>query len=299
MVGTIARSISPRSASATTTSSSRPTIFRSRSKRTRVQAGSVNTSRPSSRVGHASPRVAPVVGDDRPAQVAGAVPAAPRQSSPARSRTAGAGRRARTSTPPSTAAAKLSSMLPAPDPVGALATMRSIRGRCLGSPRNPCYRVSGTLRRRIAAGLLIVGVIVAVLAIKDIRLSDPATEEDGTGHGRRSSAPPPDGDFDHAIPPAHQRRARGAAVSTAQRLQADEPPACTKILDVLAPVFKASRSASGCISVGATASAGSRRGTGSAAPRLARARCCCSPRTESDASATPASSCAARSRCPS
>jgi len=29
-------------------------------------------------------------------------------------------------------------------------------------------------------------------------------------------------------------------VSTAQRLQADEPPACTKILDVLAPVFKGS-----------------------------------------------------------
>ena len=27
-------------------------------------------------------------------------------------------------------------------------------------------------------------------------------------------------------------------MSTAQRLQADEPPACTKILDVLAPVFK-------------------------------------------------------------
>ena len=39
--------------------------------------------------------------------------------------------------------------------------------------------MSDTLRRRIAAGLLIVGVIVAVLAIEDVGpFSDPATEEE-------------------------------------------------------------------------------------------------------------------------
>ena len=38
--------------------------------------------------------------------------------------------------------------------------------------------MSDTLRRRIAAGLLIVAVVVAVLAIEDVGpFSDPVTEE--------------------------------------------------------------------------------------------------------------------------
>lgn len=100
--------------------------------------------------------------------------------------------------------------------------------------------MSDTLRRRIAAGLLIVGVIVAVLAIEDVGpFSDPETEEERVQTAvEQFFGAASDGDSKTFCRLLTGDAREALRVSTAQRLQADEPPACTKILDVLAPVFK-------------------------------------------------------------
>ena len=102
--------------------------------------------------------------------------------------------------------------------------------------------MSDTLRRRLAAGLLIVGVVVAVLAIEDWGpFSDPVTEEErvqATVERFFGAASEGDSKTFCALLTSDAREA--LEVSTAQRLQTDETPECTKILDVLAPVFKGS-----------------------------------------------------------
>ena len=100
--------------------------------------------------------------------------------------------------------------------------------------------MSDTLRRRIAAGLLIVGVIVAVLAIEDVGpFSDPETEEERVQAAvEEFFGAASDGDSKTFCRLLTADAREALRVSTAQRLQADELPACTKILDVLAPVFK-------------------------------------------------------------
>ena len=102
--------------------------------------------------------------------------------------------------------------------------------------------MSDTLRRRIAAGLLILGVVVAVLAIEDVGpFSDPETEEERVQTAVEQffgAASAGDSETFCGLLTSDAREA--LQVSTAQRLQTDEPPACTKILDVLAPVFKGS-----------------------------------------------------------
>jgi len=103
--------------------------------------------------------------------------------------------------------------------------------------------MSDTLRRRVAAALLIVGAAIAVLAIRDVGplFDDSATE------GERAQ---------EAVERFFTAAARGDSrtfcdlltadareelrVSTAQRLQVDQLPECTLILDVLAPVFAGS-----------------------------------------------------------
>jgi ketosteroid isomerase-like protein len=99
--------------------------------------------------------------------------------------------------------------------------------------------VSDVVRRRIAALLLVAGTAVAVLAIEDVGpFEDPVTEEE-----RATAAVQ---DFFNAASEGDSKRfcalltadaREQLRVSTAQRLQTDEVPACTKILDVLAPVF--------------------------------------------------------------
>lgn len=102
--------------------------------------------------------------------------------------------------------------------------------------------MSDTLRRRIAAGLLIVGIVVAVLAISDWGpFSDPVTEEErvqATVERFFGSASEGDAKTFCRLLTSDARQA--LEVSTAQRLQTNETPKCRQILEVLAPVFKGS-----------------------------------------------------------
>ena len=99
--------------------------------------------------------------------------------------------------------------------------------------------MSDTLRRRIAALLLVAGIVVAVLAIEDVGpFSDPETEEErvqATVEEFFGAAAEGDSKTFCGLLTADAREA--LRVSTAQRLQTDELPECTRILDVLAPVF--------------------------------------------------------------
>jgi hypothetical protein len=99
--------------------------------------------------------------------------------------------------------------------------------------------MSDTLRRRIAALLLIAGVAVAALAIEDVGpFSDPLTEQERAQDAVESffaAASSGDSKTFCALLTADAREQ--LRVSTAQRLQTDQLPECTKILDVLAPVF--------------------------------------------------------------
>jgi hypothetical protein len=103
--------------------------------------------------------------------------------------------------------------------------------------------VSDVLRRRIAAALLIAGVVVAVLAIRDVGplFDDPVTEEERVGEAvERFFAAAAAGESKTFCDLLTADARDELRVSTAQRLQVDEPPECTKILDVLAPLFAGS-----------------------------------------------------------
>jgi hypothetical protein len=99
--------------------------------------------------------------------------------------------------------------------------------------------VSDALRRRIAAALLVAGVVVAVLAIEDVGpFSDPETEEErvqATVEEFFGAAAEGDSKTFCRLLTSDAREA--LRVSTAQRLRSDELPECTRILDVLAPAF--------------------------------------------------------------
>ena len=100
--------------------------------------------------------------------------------------------------------------------------------------------MSDTLRRRIAAGLLIVGIVVAVLAISDWGpFSDPVTEEERVqATVERFFGAASDGDSKTFCGLLTSDARQALEVSAAQRLQTNETPKCTQILDVLAPVFE-------------------------------------------------------------
>ena len=102
--------------------------------------------------------------------------------------------------------------------------------------------MSDVARRRIAALLLIAGIAVAVLAIKDVGpFEDPVTEEERAGEAvAEFFAAAADGDSKRVCALLTADAREQLQVSTAQRLQTDEVPECTKILDVLAPVFAGS-----------------------------------------------------------
>lgn len=99
--------------------------------------------------------------------------------------------------------------------------------------------MSDVLRRRIAAALLIVGAVIAVLAIEDVGpFSDPPTAEDRARAAAEAFfADAAAGDSQGFCDLLTADAREGLRVSTAQRLQTDELPKCTRILDILAPVF--------------------------------------------------------------
>jgi Domain of unknown function (DUF4878) len=100
--------------------------------------------------------------------------------------------------------------------------------------------VSDVLRRRIAAGLLILGIVIAVLAIRDVGplFDDPVTEEERVSDTvERFFAAAASGDSQTFCDLLTADAREELRVATAQRLQVSEPPPCTEILDVLAPLF--------------------------------------------------------------
>ncbi len=96
------------------------------------------------------------------------------------------------------------------------------------------------MRRRIAAVLLVLGIVVAVLAIRDVGplFDDPVTEEervtDTVEHFFAAAASGDSQTFCDLLTADAREELR---VATAQRLQVSEPPPCPEILDVLAPLF--------------------------------------------------------------
>jgi hypothetical protein len=102
--------------------------------------------------------------------------------------------------------------------------------------------MSDVARRRIAALLLLAGIAVAVLAIKDVGpFEDPVTEEERAGDAVEDFfGAAADGDSKRFCALLTSDARNELQVSTAQRLQVDEVPECEKVLDVLAPVFAGS-----------------------------------------------------------
>ena len=91
--------------------------------------------------------------------------------------------------------------------------------------------------------LLIIGIAVAVLAIKDVGpFSDPPTQEEtvrGVVEDFFTAAAEGDSRTFCRLLTADARDE--LEVNTAQRLQSDEALSCTEILDVLAPAFEDSK----------------------------------------------------------
>lgn len=114
--------------------------------------------------------------------------------------------------------------------------------------------MSDVWRRRIAALLLIAGIVVAVLAIKDVGpFSDPPTQEEvvqGVVEKFFNAAAEGDSKTFCKLLTADARKT--LEVNTAQRLQTDNPPSCEQILDVLAPAFKDSSIAVHLVSISGT-----------------------------------------------
>jgi hypothetical protein len=102
--------------------------------------------------------------------------------------------------------------------------------------------MSDTLRRRIAALLLVAGIAVAVLAIEDVGpFSDPPTTEEtvrGVVEDFFNAAAAGDGKTFCDLLTADARK--DLEVTAAQRLQSDEVQSCQQIIGVFAPAFKGS-----------------------------------------------------------
>jgi Domain of unknown function (DUF4878) len=115
--------------------------------------------------------------------------------------------------------------------------MRSTAGNCIGeleAGRLYRARVSPTLRRRIAAALLIVGIAVAALAIADVGpFEDPATvEERVAGAVREVFAAAAAGEakaFCDRLTPAYRE---ALEIQVAQAAQSDEPAKCERVMEV-------------------------------------------------------------------
>ncbi len=102
--------------------------------------------------------------------------------------------------------------------------------------------MSDVTRRRIAALLLVAGIVVAVLAITDVGpFEDPPTEEERVQDTvEEFFAAAGRGDSKQFCALLTDQARRELQISTAQRLQTNEVPECEKILDALAAAFKGS-----------------------------------------------------------
>ena len=103
--------------------------------------------------------------------------------------------------------------------------------------------MSDVARRRIAALLLVVGIVVAALAIADVGpFEDPPTEaeraQDAVEEFFEAAAR---GDSKAFCGQLTDQARQELEVSAAQRLQVNELPKCEKILDLLAAAFKGSQ----------------------------------------------------------
>jgi hypothetical protein len=100
--------------------------------------------------------------------------------------------------------------------------------------------VSPTLRRRIAAVLLLAGIAVAVLAIADVGpFEDPVTEEQRAQQAVEdffAAAARGDGKTFCALLTTEARHT--LEIQTAQRLQTDEPPKCEDLSKLLEAAYK-------------------------------------------------------------
>ena len=100
--------------------------------------------------------------------------------------------------------------------------------------------MSEVARRRIAALLLLAGIVVAALAIADVGpFEDPPTEQDrvrDTVEEFFNAAA--EGNSKQFCALLSDEARQELRISTAQRLQTNELPQCEKILDALAAAFK-------------------------------------------------------------
>ena len=102
--------------------------------------------------------------------------------------------------------------------------------------------MSDVTRRRIAALLLIGGIVVGALAIADVGpFEDPPTEEERVQEAVEDFfAAAAAGDRDAFCGALTRDARRSLGVNTAQQLRLDEPPACAHVLTLLRPVFEGS-----------------------------------------------------------
>ena len=103
-------------------------------------------------------------------------------------------------------------------------------------------RVSPILRRRIAAGLLIAGIIVAALAIADVGpFEDPVTEQERAEQAvEEFFAAAAAGDGKKFCDLLTEQARQTLEINAAQRLQTDEKPKCEQVLELLKAAFAGS-----------------------------------------------------------
>jgi ketosteroid isomerase-like protein len=96
------------------------------------------------------------------------------------------------------------------------------------------------MRRRIAALLLVAGIVVAVLAIGDIGPFDdpPTREEEAQAAVEDFFAAAAEGDSREFCGLLTEQARNNLRVNTARQIQASELPGCKEILDALKEVFK-------------------------------------------------------------
>ncbi len=102
--------------------------------------------------------------------------------------------------------------------------------------------MSDAVRRRIATGLLVLGIAIGALAIADLGpFEDPPTEEERVaGVVDRFFGAASDGDSATFCGLLTTDAREALQVETAQRLHSDEVPKCERILDALGAVFAGS-----------------------------------------------------------
>ena len=102
--------------------------------------------------------------------------------------------------------------------------------------------MSDAVRRRVAAGLLVIAAVLAVLAITDTGPFDdpPTREQEVQGAVERFFAAASAGDSETFCGLLTADARQTLRENTAQQLEISELPQCQQILDVLAEIFEGS-----------------------------------------------------------